>query len=178
MDKATLRKQFLTLRSEVLDKPGKSKKIMQSILASPFYQKARVIAVFASMPLEVDTESLITQAWADHKIVAFPTVEKGNLSFYSVTSFSQLTPSGPFGIREPSPLSSHIVPKKSMDLVIVPGLCFDKKHHRLGYGKGFYDRFLLGCPAYKVGVCFDEQRYQGELPITPFDVAVDEVISA
>ncbi len=178
MDKATLRKEYLTIRAGVLDKPGKSKKIMQTILASKAYQKARVIAVFASMPLEVDTESLVLQAWADHKTVAFPKVEKGNLTFYSATSFSQLTPTGPFNIREPSPLSSRIVAKKSMDLIIVPGLCFDRKNHRLGYGKGFYDRFLLGCPAHKIGVCFDEQRYPDELPITPFDVAVDEVVSA
>ncbi len=177
MDKVSLRKQFLSIRAAIKDKPAKSIQIMEKVLSSRFYKHARVVAVFASMPLEVDTQRFVTQAWADGKTVAFPRVEGNDLSFYSATSYAQLTPSGNLGIREPSPLSNPKVSKTSIELILVPGLCFDQNNHRLGHGKGFYDRYLKDCPAYKIGVCFAEQRYPGLLPITPTDVAVDEVVS-
>ncbi len=178
MDKVSLRKQFLSIRAAIKDKPIKSIHIMEKVLSSTSYKNARVVAVFASMPLEVDTQRFVTQAWADGKTVAFPRVEGNDLSFYAATSYAQLTPSGNLGIREPSPLSNPMVSKISIEMILVPGLCFDQNNHRLGHGKGFYDRYLKDFPAYKIGVCFEEQRYPGTLPVTPTDVAVDEVVSA
>lgn len=177
MDKETLRKHYKELRLGIADKAVRSQRIMEQIIASPRYQKAHIVAVYAAMPVEVDTAFLILHAWKQKKTVVFPRVENNDLSFYRLESFAELDTRSSFGIREPSPRREGLVSKKDIDLILVPGLCFDQKKYRVGYGKGYYDRYLKGCPAYKLGIGFKEQRYQGDIPIHADDVPVDEIVS-
>ncbi len=178
MEKQEIRQIYLAKRLAVENKTEKSQSIMNKIIAMPSFRKAKTIAVYASLPFEVDTQRLIIEAWAQHKRVVFPKVEGSDMSFYQVTSFEELFPNGPFGIREPTSSPKRLVKKTEIDLIIVPGICFDQKKYRVGYGKGFYDRYLKGCPAYKIGVCFEEQRYAGNIPVSAYDVAMDLVVSA
>jgi len=177
MTKNELREVFKTKRLEITDKKEKSKAIMEKIIVSSYYKNAQVIAVYASLPLEVDTSVLVQQALKDHKVVVFPKVENYELAFYQVAAIKDLTTRGPLNIREPVPSLDHLVHKNEIDLMIVPGICFDHKKYRIGYGKGFYDRYLIGNKAHTIGVCFTEQIYEKDIPINDQDIAVDEVIS-
>jgi len=177
MTKNELRELFKAKRLEITDKKQKSQVIMEKIVASSFYKAAHVIAVYASLPFEVDTSVLVLQAFHDHKVVVFPKVENNDLAFYKVAALSELTTRGPLNIKEPVPSFHHLVHKNEIDLMIVPGICFDKKKYRIGYGKGFYDHYLVNNKVHTIGVCFQEQIYDKGIPINDQDVAVDEVIS-
>lgn len=175
MEKNELRKFYKNRRLGIADKKAKSKMIMERIISSSHYKFAHVIAVYASLPLEVDTSFLIEQAFIDHKVVVFPKVEGSDMAFYKITSVCELSTEGPLKIKEPISSFDHLVRKNEIDLMVVPGICFDKKNYRIGYGKGFYDRYLRGCKAHSIGVCFTEQIYDGCLPINEQDIAVNEV---
>lgn len=177
MTKNELRELFKAKRLEITDKKAKSIAIMEKIIASSFYKAAHVIAVYASLPFEVDTTALVLQAFRDHKAVVFPKVENNDLAFYKVASLSELTTRGPLNIKEPVPSKDRLVLKHDSDLIIVPGICFDLKKYRVGYGKGFYDRYLVNNKAHTIGVCFKEQIYDKDIPVNDQDIAVDEVIS-
>lgn len=83
-----------------------------------------------------------------------------------------------FGVQEPPDERDNIIPAEKIDIVIVPGLCFDKFRNRLGYGGGFYDRFLIKTKAVKLAVCFDEQIIEsGSLPVNENDVKADAIIT-
>ncbi len=77
-----------------------------------------------------------------------------------------------FCVREPQ---GDVFPAEGVELILVPGVAFDSRGNRLGRGKGYYDRLLAGIPAFKVGICFDFQRFD-RLPAEPHDVPMDRVI--
>ncbi|EJW99876.1 5-formyltetrahydrofolate cyclo-ligase [gut metagenome] len=82
---------------------------------------------------------------------------------------------GSYGILEP--IGEAIQTYTSIDLIIVPGMAFDKQGHRLGRGKGYYDRLLPKIPqAYKIGICFPFQLLE-EIPTEPFDICMDEILT-
>ena len=137
---------------------------------------ADTIVAYYSLDDEVDTHELIDELLADGKTIYLPRVisdEEMVLCRYTGTnSLSK----GAFGIMEPigepMPTDTHI------DAVLVPGMAFDAKGHRLGRGKGYYDRFLssLTSPLPQlIGVCFDFQKVDF-VPTEPFDVSVDMVV--
>jgi 5-formyltetrahydrofolate cyclo-ligase len=83
-----------------------------------------------------------------------------------------------FGVPEPPDDENLLADNDKIDLIIVPGLCFDKAKNRLGYGGGFYDRFLKEFPTENIAVCFDEQIYEeGFLPADENDVKVGRIIT-
>ena len=83
-----------------------------------------------------------------------------------------------FGVQEPFDETENIIFPEKIDLVIVPGLCFDKSKNRLGYGGGFYDRFLIKTKAVKIAICFDEQIIEnGSLPVNKYDIKTDVIIT-
>jgi 5-formyltetrahydrofolate cyclo-ligase len=108
------------------------------------------------------------------KTVSFPKVEGKELIPISISSLRELTP-GKFNIPEPPMDVKRVV--KSIDVVFVPGLAFDLFGYRIGYGGGFYDRFLSKNPSSKkIGICFSFQLFS-ELPHDPFDVPVDYIVT-
>lgn len=172
--KQTLRKQYLTIRSQIEDKETKSQIIINKILTSDDYQQAHTIALYYALEDEVHTIPLIQQALLDQKRVCLPKViSKNEMVFYEIHSFNDVA-SGHFNIYEPT--TSFIVDSEQIDFMIVPGICFDKQHYRIGFGKGYYDRYLKDTTIHTIGICYQEQLVDS-IPIDEHDVALDDVIT-
>ena len=115
-----------------------SRTITDKVTALPAFKNADRILVYADYNHEVVTEYLIKEAWKAGKEVAVPKVVGKDMVFYKLTDLARLEP-GYFGI--PEPVSGEIV-NWSKALMIMPGVAFDRANHRVGYGGGFYDRYL------------------------------------
>lgn len=133
-------------------KDAKDQSIFERVIALDAYQKADLIIPYVSTPIEVDTQKLIRHSLAIGKTVAVPKCVPSNcsLDIYVIRSFSDLE-QGTFSVMEPKPHCQKLT-NFARSLCIVPGLSFDLHGYRLGYGKGYYDRFLSAYYAmYKVG---------------------------
>jgi 5-formyltetrahydrofolate cyclo-ligase len=119
------------------------------------YANTDLLLVYVSTPIEVDTRRLIEVALADGKRVAVPRCVPDTrlMEFYEITSLDQLSP-GTFGVLEPDPDTATRLPEDPGGMCIVPALCYDEYGYRLGYGKGYYDRFLSGYSGITVGICY------------------------
>ena len=135
------------------------------------YRDASVVALYYPVKGEADLLSLLADR---EKIFLFPKVHGDRLSFHPAANLDDFE-AGSYGIPEPAAGKAFRV--RDIDLILVPALCFDERGHRLGYGKGYYDRLLKGNPGiFTVGVCFDECHVTG-LPVEPWDVHVDCVVT-
>lgn len=145
--------------------------IIHHIVSMPFFQQADVIALYVPVRGEVDLLSL----WhSSNKVVLFPKVCGDELAFYPAVCMDDFE-KGCFGILEPSCADAFEVGK--IDMIIVPGLVFDRGGYRLGYGKGYYDRLMKDHPGIRtLGVCFDE-FYIERLPVDPWDANVELVVT-
>jgi 5-formyltetrahydrofolate cyclo-ligase len=124
------------------------------------------------MPIkdEVDTRELVRDALRE-KAVLLPYVAQERIYAGAITDLDDLS-RGPYGTLEPATKR----PAAEIDLVLVPGVAFDRSRHRLGYGKGYYDAFLRGVPAVKVGVAFARQIVPS-IPAEAHDVQMDIVVT-
>jgi 5-formyltetrahydrofolate cyclo-ligase len=140
------------------------------------YRPAKTILIYMSTPIEVDTVQIIKNAWADGKRVAVPRCipDSRDMEFHYIDSLDLLSP-GTFSVLEPDP-SLPIVTDFSGCLMIVPGMQFDMKGYRIGYGKGYYDRYMVRFTGISAGICYsDELRpfmYHGR-----YDRKVDIVVT-
>ena len=152
--------------------------IMSSVLTHPRIQEADTILMYHSLPDEVDTHSALDQLLAMGKKVLLPKVVSGTeMTIHEYTGQNSLMPSEPYGILEPTTPELSII-NCQLSIAIVPGMAFDKQGHRLGRGKGYYDRFLSRIPnIYKIGVCFPFQMLES-IPSESTDVVMDEVITS
>ena len=152
--------------------------IMSSLLSNSHIQKADTILMYHSLPDEVDTHSALDQLLAMGKKVLLPKVVSGTeMTIHEYTGRDSLQPSEPYGILEPTTPELSIVNCQLSIVIVVPGMAFDKHGHRLGRGKGYYDRFLSRIPnIYKIGVCFPFQLID-KVPSEPTDILVDEVLT-
>ena len=143
--KADIRKFSLKTRNSLSKKQIKSKSaaIAKKLFSLPEFKKADVIFTYVSFGSEVGTHEIIKKSLALGKTVAVPVADfkKRKLIPVEFTSFSALKKSR-FGVPEPDLKKSRKIPASSIDLIIVPGVAFDLKRNRIGYGKGFYDGFL------------------------------------
>lgn len=158
-EKNELRKQYLQIRKETKDKEIKSKQICRLLAAQKFFSSASTIALYSSLRNEVNIRYLAETIFASGKCAVFPKVEgEGCMSFYRTGSLKELTAGGAFGISEPEGIKNTLVKKEAIDLMIIPGICFDTAKNRIGFGRGYYDRYLMDAPhIIKVGVCFSDQ---------------------
>lgn len=166
------------------EKMVKSKAIHACLVESIEYQFSDLILAYVSFRNEVDTTMLIRQALSDHKKVYVPKVENPVMEFYEIKSLEELHLSA-MGILEPlgSEESRFVIdsfkgdnPKK---LMLLPGLAFDEKGNRIGYGAGYYDRYLAkqGEDCFiKIGLCYEFQRLQ-EIETHKFDIKMDKIIT-
>ncbi len=173
--KESLRERLLATRNSLL--PNQivilSDLILEKIRNHPKFISSNSIFLYSSFGSEVLTSSLIDCAKKDGKEVFLPVLTKNSeLEFHLFESFSKMK-KGKFGILEPT---SKIKSTTSSDLIIVPGVGFDLSLHRLGYGKGYYDKFLKNISSYKIGICFDFQIIS-KIPILAHDQKMDEIIS-
>lgn len=139
-EKTHIRKKIFALRKQVSDAQvhERSEIILNKVIATEEYKRAKQVLAYVDFNHEVETVDLIRRCMADGKQVAVPKVRGQEMDFYHLTDFSQLEP-GYFGIPEPARGTIIDWPKA---LMIVPGVAFDPLCHRLGYGQGFYDRYL------------------------------------
>ena len=182
MEKTILRKQARIVRdrqdSEELKK--KSKIILGKLYDLSCYKKAKKILTYVSTGSEADTRELIIKAVSDKKNVYVPRVYGKEMKFHKIISLDELCP-GYYGILEPD---IHCEEWKNeddivdgTDLCVMPGLAFDNNFNRIGYGGGFYDRFLAAAKGItSVGICYDSLIYES-VPTEPHDISVDYIIT-
>ena len=152
--------------------------IMSSLLSHSQIQKADSVLMYHSLPDEVDTHSALDQLLAMGKKVLLPkVVSDTEMTIHEYSGKESLQPSEPYGILEPTTPELSII-NCQLSIAVVPGMAFDRQGHRLGRGKGYYDRFLSQIPnIYKIGVCFPFQMLES-IPSESTDVVMDEVITS
>ena len=148
-----------------------SQHIWEQVEQLPQFSRARTVALYWSLPDEVETPFFVRR-WCGPKRILLPEVRGEELVFREYDPFAGVVP-GAFGIGESRGKECLA---EEIDLIIVPGVAFDRRGGRMGRGKGFYDRFLSGCAAYKVGVCFSYQRVEA-IPCEEHDIRMDIVVS-
>lgn len=175
--KLEMREKYLAVRDAIPAEQKKAfdKKIYDRLIASITYRHSTDVLLYASMENEVDTWSICETALKDGKKVAFPCCNADNtMTFRYITDKNQMK-ERTFGILEPEETCEECVPS-NFSLLIVPGLVFDKNGFRIGYGKGFYDRFLSTFEGVSIGLCYSKLQLP-EVPRGRFDRHVDVVIS-
>ena len=180
MPKRALRQQLLAQRRALSPDEWlqSSHLAQQNLLNLEEYSRAECIAVYAAAHNEVDTALIVEAAFAAGKRVLYPAVCDKTMVLRQVEGLDQLN-AGCFGILEPC--NSGIDHQADeADLFIVPGIAFDRGGHRVGYGKGFYDRFLQhpGRKAILVGLCHDFQLIDGDIPADRHDIRMEIVVTA
>ncbi len=179
--KDAVREKYRPLRRDVPDDVRRARDgaILDRVRALVSYRHADTVLLYAPMADEVDVMPLAKDAWASGKRVAFPRCHDGahTMDFHIVSSEKELLP-GAFGLSEPppdAPIYNFTVDTGSA-ICIIPGLVFDRGGYRVGYGRGYYDRYLSAFPGSKVGVV----HHDFLLPAVPrgrFDLAVDIVLT-
>ena len=179
-EKQRLREERLAARETLSEKERCALDgcITQKLLATPEYAEAATVLTYVSVSSEVSTRMFIEGALRDGKTVAVPRCLPGHcLEFVAITSLDQLI-AAPFGLLEPpKELPALTEEQMNASICIVPALLVDIKGYRLGYGAGFYDRFLSTYPGKKICLAYQQNLSRTMLPHTTFDVAVDEVIT-
>lgn len=170
MTKQVLRKELLRRRRHLSPRYSRelSRCAQQRLIDSPEFSAAKRVALYAPIHNEVGTELLYQAARRTDKRICYPRVAGDDLAFYAVLQISELQP-GAFGVATPEADPDRQVAAADIDLLVVPGVAFDMRGYRLGYGRGYYDRCLaLLSTATVVGLCYEFQL-QPELPVEPHD---------
>ena len=173
MDKKTLRQQIRVLKKQHSSEEllVQSEIILQRLAAHPCFLQAEKVMLYASLPDEVQTLDFI-ETWRHQKTIILPTVVGDDIipvELAENTGFAV----GDFNILEPQnePYTG------GYDLIVVPGVAFDRNGNRIGRGRGYYDRFLCKhLNVKRIGICFDFQLVD-EVPTEPNDIKMDEVIT-
>ena len=180
LEKQRLREERLAAREALSEQERAALDdcITQKLLATPEYAEAATVLTYVSVSSEVSTRMFIECALCDGKTVAVPRCLPGHrLEFVAITSLDQLVPA-PFNLLEPpKDLPTLTEVQMSNAICIVPALLVDTKGYRLGYGAGFYDRFLSTYSGKKICLAYQQNLSKTELPHTAFDVPVDMVIT-
>lgn len=159
-------------KTEVFEKSSKACKVF---LESDLYKNAKVIMLYMPLGNETDTTDIIKQSFTDGKKLILPVTDEktGEITpcyFEKDSEFSQ----GAFSVKEPC--VKDVADALDIDVVIVPGIAFDKSGARVGFGKGCYDRFLIKADAVKIGFCYEFQLYD-KIPSEEYDVKMDYIIT-
>ena len=177
--KTELRQKYRSLRQSMPQeiKNQKDEAIAKQVRRLWQYQRNNVLLIYVSTPIEVDTFRIIRQALEDGKRVAVPRCvpDTRNMEFYYIDSTDELSP-GMFGVLEPAVNSERLYKEGDGGLCIVPAFSYDWRGYRLGYGKGYYDRFLSRFEGNMVGVCYSE-CVQRSLPHGRFDRPVELLVT-
>ncbi|MAG91630.1 5-formyltetrahydrofolate cyclo-ligase [Candidatus Woesearchaeota archaeon] len=152
----------------------KSRKIEEKLFSLEQYNNSKTIMFFVSFNSEVNTHEMIKKTLGS-KTVVVPKVLQSEIEPSVIIDFDSLVPSGKFGILEPIEIMKTAY--KNIDLVLVPGAAFDNKGHRIGYGFGYYDKFLAKVKkSIKIGLAFDFQVVDS-IPNEKHDVPVDLIVT-
>ena len=144
--KAEVRARALALRDGIpaKERMRRSEKIVKNLTDHPCYREAQALLTYVSFRSEVATISLIKQAFADGKAVFAPRVAGREMDFFRIMGLCDLA-EGYHGILEPqNHITEVYAPSAGKAIMCMPGAAFDRSHHRIGYGSGYYDRYLSG----------------------------------
>lgn len=182
-EKKRIRKRILSIREEMplTVREEKSRIIMETLFAMPLYQNSDTILTYVNYLGEVKTTDLVNKALEDGKRVFAPKVSGETMEFYQLTGMQDLQ-AGYKGIREP--VSGPVFGAKSNTghtLMLMPGAVFDESCRRIGYGKGFYDRYLKriaedGITVHTLALCF-ECQVLSEIPSEMHDIRPQMVLT-
>lgn len=177
--KKQLREKYRRVRKQInlVEKVMFDEKIFNRLIGMKIYQNAKAILCFVSTDLEIDTHRIIKCALTEKKIVAVPKCinQSGGMEFYIINSFNDLEIST-FGLLEPKINACKKLIDYDDSICILPGFVFDNEGYRIGYGKGYYDRFLNKYQGTKIGVCYNNCLINN-LPHGKYDVAADFIIT-
>ncbi|MDD6213202.1 MAG: 5-formyltetrahydrofolate cyclo-ligase [Clostridiales bacterium] len=158
-----------------MDRQNKSQMICRQILSDPDYRNASGVLTYIETQGEVSMEFLRQEAWKNKKPIAVPRVNGKDMTFYWIESMDDLE-EGSFHILEPKLTCRPVKPEEDF-LFLVPGVAYDPEGHRIGYGGGFYDRFLEKYSYLRtVGIGFDFQLFH-EIPYEELDCPMDRVLT-
>ena len=177
MDKKQLRSEIRARKRAMTEAEivEKSRILTEKFLATDFYRNARTVYGYLPYNQEVRTVPLLEQAIRDGKQVAVPKVYGEEMKFILMDDLTEVE-KGYAGI--PEPVADGPVAEDKTALVLMPGLAFDPQGHRIGYGGGFYDKFLAAEPDHPtVAMCYDFQLVE-DIPTEDYDIPVDCVLWA
>ena len=151
-----------------------SLRICEKIVALPEYIRAKRVLCYAAMPDEVQTKGILWAIAHSGRELYLPVVRKGGgMDAVRVTEDTVMKPD-PMGVE--APVSDDILPPEALDLVLVPGIAFDRAGNRLGFGKGYFDRFLTRCRCPMVGLAYELQLVDA-IQATPHDVPMSKIVT-
>ena len=170
--KALKEKRKSLSAAEVDEKSSVAAKIF---LESDVYKKASTIMLYMPIQNEVDTSRIIDRAFMDKKQLVFPVTDRKNgvITPYLAEDKTEFK-KGAFSVPEPA-LRKEIS-FEEIDVILVPGIVFDKSGNRIGFGKGCYDLFLCKCNALKTGVCYEFQLFD-KIPADEHDIKMDYILT-
>ncbi len=176
-DKKALRRHYKAVRGSITDseKLFAEEKIFESFINSRYFNNFSSFLIYVSCGTEVDTRNIINYLLLNKKCVAVPYCSGSVMTFYEINSLDDLA-SGAFGIPTVNTENSTEIKDFSGGLCIVPALAFDRSGNRLGYGGGYYDRFLTANKIETLGLCF-EKCFADELPAESFDIKIGYVLT-
>ena len=170
--KKELRSKYLLIRKNIPNRYKLDEIIYQKIINHPKVKQSKTILIYVSFNYEVDTIKII-EYLLKYKEVAVPKIENNKMNFYLINNLSELSP-GTFNILEPT--TKRVLTDFSNAICITPGICFSKDKYRLGYGKGYYDRFIKENYLYQIGLCY-QVCLLDKIPHDYYDQKVDEIIT-
>lgn len=175
--KKDLRKILKKQRRCISDKSTSDQRIRNYLMESDIFKNADAILFYAALDDEINIDECIDFALSKGKKAALPVCldDNGNMKFYYIDSLNDIQ-TGYFGVREPDTDICREVTDFNNTICIVPGIVYDKNGYRLGYGKGYYDRFLENYSFISVGLCYNELIIDA-LPIGEYDVPVNYIIT-
>ncbi|MDD5686241.1 MAG: 5-formyltetrahydrofolate cyclo-ligase [Elusimicrobia bacterium] len=177
MNKQDIRKKILAIREEINKKEVdvNSEKILKKLFKLREFCDARRVSFYVSFKNEVDTRKMIESSLKLKKDVFLPKIVKNKLMLVKIKDLKNLV-SGKYGILEPETKGNNLKNNFNLDAVIVPGVVFDKQCNRIGFGKGYFDKFLKNISTVKIGLSHSFQVLK-RIPVSEKDVPMDFVIT-
>lgn len=174
--KTELRQEWKEVRRAIPERPEKNRRIRENFLTCSALKQAKSVFLYLSFGDEVETIPILEELFARGIRVLVPRCHRSakRMDAVEITAFSQVNP-GTYGILEPDPHLPAVSPAE-IDVAVVPALAFDQDGFRLGYGGGYYDRFLAEFSGVSVGLAFSDCVTE-RLPREPFDKPVDTIIT-
>ncbi|MBP3585604.1 MAG: 5-formyltetrahydrofolate cyclo-ligase [Peptococcaceae bacterium] len=180
--KNQLRKQYKQIREQLTIEQVKknSAQIADRLFQTSFWQNSSTVMLYLSFQNEVMTDQIYRQGWLEGKTMLLPicSAQNGIMTMSVLSSFDQLIPNR-YGIRElPAPVQQIIAPQK-IDLCLIPGIAFDRYGNRLGFGSGYYDRYLAQIASHvpRIALAHSCQIYDGLLPVDQYDLPIHYMLT-
>lgn len=156
---------------ELGDRSDRDRAILEGLTTLNAWEQAKSVALTLALDLEIETMPLVRTAWEEGKSVFVPKVTKQGLTFHEIHSFDDLEP-GVMGILEPLTAATT----RAIDICIVPGRVFDRSGYRIGWGGGYYDRYLATYKGTTISLAYDVQLLE-EIPKEPHDIPVEFIVT-